>query len=138
MSATPHLHARLAQILAADPRYRPAAYALVSEAVTFTTAKHREAGQGRRHISGQELLAGFRELALQRFGVLTLDVLQDWGIRCTEDVGNLVFNMVHHQVLGATEEDSPADFAKGYDFAKAFAPPVPPRGDPAAKLPKIA
>lgn len=138
MSATHHLQARLAQILAADPRYRPAAYAFVSEAVTFTTARHREEGQGRRHISGQELLAGFRELARQRFGVLALEVLQDWGLRRTEDVGNLVFNLVKHQVLGATEEDSPADFANGYDFATAFAPPVPPRADPAVKLPKIA
>ena len=138
MSATPHLQARLAQLIAADHRYRPAAYALVSEAVTFTTAKHGAAGQGRRHLSGQELLAGFRELALQRFGVLTLEVLHDWGLRRTEDVGNLVFNLVHHQVLGATENDSPADFANGYDFAKAFAPPVPPRAEPAVKLPKIA
>lgn len=138
MTLPPHLLSRLARILAEDSRYRPAAYAFVSEAVTFTTAKHREEGQGRRHISGQELLAGFRELALQRFGVLTLDVLQDWGLHRTEDVGNLVFNMVRHQVLGATDEDSPADFAAGFDFAKAFAPPVPPRSEAAAKLPKIA
>ncbi|MFA5205655.1 MAG: Minf_1886 family protein [Lentisphaeria bacterium] len=138
MSALHDLPSRLPRILAADPRYQPAAYAFVGEAVTFTCQRLRDAENRRRHVSGQELLAGFRDLARQRFGVLALEVLEDWGIRRTEDVGNIVFNLVHHQVLGATEEDSPADFANGFAFAQAFAPPAPPPPDPAAKLPKIA
>src|SRR2546422_8271263 len=45
-----------------------------------------------RHVSGQELLDGIREYALQLFGPMTLTVLEEWGIKRCEDFGEIVFN----------------------------------------------
>lgn len=121
----------------ADPRYAGAAYEFVRDAVTHTVKRQAAAAAGRRtHITGQQLLEGFRELALERFGCLAGEVLEDWGVRRTEDVGHLVFAMVGHGLLGANENDSPADFANGYDFGGAFdAPFRPSRGGKPAERP---
>ncbi len=134
---------RTVEALAAeDPRYAPAAYGFVREAVTHTTRQQFPDGGGRRrvHITGRQLLEGFRVLALERFGCLAAEVLDDWGIRRTEDVGALVFKLVGSGFLGATEEDSPADFADGYDFAEAFGAPFRPRrgGRPPPDFPPVA
>jgi uncharacterized repeat protein (TIGR04138 family) len=118
---------KVAAIVARDQRYRAAAYAFVADAVTYTSKQHetesREVGSRSKHITGRELLEGIREFALKQFGPLTLDVLDDWGVRCTEDLGEIVFAMVDNGLLGATEEDSKGDFQGGYDFRQAFLRP---------------
>lgn len=131
---------RLAALALRDGRFRPAALEFVGEAVSYTArrvqARAREHG---RHISGQELLEGFRDLALERYGCLAAELLRDWGLHSSEDVGAVVFLMVNNGLLGASEEDSPADFAGGYTFAGAFQAPFRPSPRPArARLPKIA
>jgi uncharacterized repeat protein (TIGR04138 family) len=90
-----------------------------------------------RHISGRELLEGIRELAIERFGPLALDVLREWGVRRTEDFGNIVFNLVNAGLLGASDEDSPRDFAGGYDFNEVFVKPFLEPESPPGPLPKI-
>ena len=135
---------RMARILADDSRYPPAAYEFVREAVSYPCRKLRgQGGTGKgtrrgKHISGQELLDGIRELALEEFGPMAIDVFDEWNIRRTEDFGNLVFNLVRSDLLGASEEDSPADFAKGYDFVEAFVAPFVETGPMPRDLPKIA
>lgn len=131
---------RVAQIVTEDSRYAVAAYDFVRAAVSFTGKKlERGAGPGkRRHISGQELLEGIREMALNEFGPLTLDVLEEWGLKRAADFGNIVFNLVNHNLLGASEEDSPDDFADGYDFTEAFLKPFVEVGELPSDLPKIA
>jgi uncharacterized repeat protein (TIGR04138 family) len=57
---------------------------------------------------------------------MTKTVLAGWGITCTEDVGEVVFNMVENGLLGKTDEDSRDDFLNGYDFDKAFREPYLP------------
>lgn len=126
---------RLDAIIAEDPRFKRDAYLFISESVAYAMAKMREQGEV-RHIEGQELLEEIREYALERFGPLALDVLQDWGIYSCEDIGDIVFHMVESHLLGASENDSPDDFKNGYDFREAFlqpfmdnhdSPPIPPR-----------
>lgn len=116
---------RLAEILERDPRYPAVAYEFVRAGVSFT-AENLNSDEGnpvRRHISGQELLEGLRELALQQFGPLALNVLHEWGIRETLDFGCIVFNLVGAELLGANENDSLDDFRDGYDFHAAFVEP---------------
>jgi uncharacterized repeat protein (TIGR04138 family) len=125
-------------IVAKDPRYRVDAYLFVSDAVTHTSRKLAARKGARKHISGQELLDGIRELALDRFGPLALEVLSEWGVRRTEDFGSIVFNLVANGLLGASEEDSAQDFAGGYDFQEAFVKPFIEAGPPPKDLPKIA
>ena len=140
MKTDADFRARVEKIIAADPRYRLAAYEFVGQAVTCTARKKQtDNPAASRHISGQELLEGFKTLALEQFGCLTLEVLTHWGLHRTEDVGNIVFNLVNNGLLGANENDSPADFADCYLFADAFAAPFIPLPDEThpEPLPKI-
>ncbi len=109
-------------ILTRDPRYTVEAYAFVRGGLDFTVRSLEK----QRHISGQELLEGIRKFAIDEFGPMTKTVLNGWGIKQTEDIGEIVFNMVETGLLGKTDEDSRADFANGYDFDEAFRKPFKP------------
>jgi uncharacterized repeat protein (TIGR04138 family) len=73
-----------------------------------------------RHVSGQELAEGVRELALDRFGPMARTVLEHWGIHDTEDVGRVVFAMVEQGILIKQDGDQPEDFSDVFDFEEAF------------------
>ena len=130
---------KLERILAADSRYPEPAYQFVRTAVSYTVERlqQEDPAQAPRHISGPQLLEGIRELAIERFGPLTLDVLHEWGIRRTEDFGSIVFNLVNANLLGASEEDRPEDFADGYDFNEVFLKPFVELETPPRSRPKI-
>ena len=57
---------------------------------------------------------------------MALRVLNTWGLKRTEDIGEIVFNLVDSGKLRKTAEDSRKDFSGGYDFADAFAVPFLP------------
>lgn len=118
----PNAEELLQNILDRDPRYSVEAYAFVRSGLDYTVRRLDKP----RHVSGQELLDGIREFALSEFGPMTKTVLNGWGIQRTEDVGEIVFNMVETGLLGKTEKDSRADFANGYDFDEAFRKPFRP------------
>lgn len=104
------------RIVEADNRYKVEAYRFVMEALGFTLSKLEK----RRHVSGQELLEGIKEFGLRQFGPMTRTVFEEWGIRRTEDFGEIVFNMVEAGLMGKTDTDSKDDFKNGYDFKEAF------------------
>ena len=121
----------LDQILARDKRYSREAYQLVREALDFTQKLISKENRGTiRHVTGQELLDGIRQFALQQFGPMAATVLEEWGIRNCRDFGEMVFNMVESGLLAKTETDTREDFQNGYDFADAFSKPY----WPASKL----
>ncbi len=114
-------------IRAKDPRFLRDAYLFVREALDHTQKTIGKDNRGRiRHVTGQELLAGIRELALNQFGPMAMTVLEEWGIHCCRDFGDIVFNMVDIGLLAKTEKDSLADFEGAYDFNKAFREPFLP------------
>ena len=118
----------LVKIRAKDPRYDRDAYLFVREALDYTQKTIGKDPRGRiRHITGQELLGGIREFALQQFGPMTKTVLEEWGVRRSQDFGEIVFNMVEVEWLAKTDKDSRADFAQGYDFDEAFRNPFLPK-----------
>ncbi len=120
-----------------DPRYLPDAYFFIREALDFTVTMHKKPAQGAmRHVSAAELLDGIRTYALQEYGPMALTVLRSWGVTCTEDIGEVVFNLVESGKLGKTENDRKEDFAGGYDFETAFQAPFRPRakGKPADRV----
>lgn len=115
------------RILARDSRYHPDAYQFLREALDFTQKKIRTENRGRvRHVTGQELLNGIREFALEHFGPMTITVLEEWGIHRCHQFGDIVFNMVEIGLLAKTESDSRTDFEQGYDFHDAFRKPFLP------------
>jgi uncharacterized repeat protein (TIGR04138 family) len=115
----------LDKIVVKDPRYTREAYLLVRESLDHTqkTIGKSAKEDAPRHVSGQQLLEGIREYALQQYGPMTLMLLGEWGIRRCEDFGELVFNMVENSLLAKTDEDSRDDFKGGYDFEEAFRKP---------------
>jgi len=112
-------------IQAQNPRYHDDAYAFVREALDHTQQTIGKGLRG-RHVSGQELLTGIRDLALQQFGPMAMTVFEEWGIRTCEDFGEIVFTMVEIGLLAKTDKDTRADFQGGYDFFEAFRAPYLP------------
>lgn len=98
-------------------RFSAEAYAFVFEALDYTLRKR---GGVRRHISGPEIMEGVRQLALETFGFLARDVLRRWGVRSTDDFGQVVFHLIGDDLLQKTADDRQEDFASLYDFQEAF------------------
>ena len=105
------------EILMKDDRYDPRAYDFVLEVIHFAST------DAKGHVTGQELLDYFRDMALDAYGPLTYTVLNDWGVRCCEDVGAIVFNLYDAKRIGKTDSDSPEDFVGGFNFKHEFLDP---------------
>jgi uncharacterized repeat protein (TIGR04138 family) len=137
----------LFQLLQRDRRYTLDAYLFVLEALTFAQeslgmghepesgdlesmpidepaakprSRRRPRQQPERHVSGQELCEAARRYGLQQYGFLTPVVLATWGIRRTEDIGEIVFNMIDIGQMRKTKADKREDFHGVYDFDEAF------------------
>ena len=135
---TPEEMRRLVTALARrDGRYSLEAFFFVSESLGRTVewlregklvpqdrGGSREEGEDSFHVSGRELLAGFRLLARDRWGCLARHVLGRWGLFRTEDVGAIVFLMVNDPAMKwkKRECDTEDDFRAGFGFAEAFDP----------------
>jgi uncharacterized repeat protein (TIGR04138 family) len=127
----------VARIAAGDKRYQPDAYVFVREALDHTQKKYiKSRASTVCHVTGPELLAGLREYALQQFGPMAITVLDEWGVRCCEDFGELVFNMIENGLLAKTDKDSRADFKNGYLFEEAFRQPFLPTARKPAAAPE--
>jgi uncharacterized repeat protein (TIGR04138 family) len=111
------------QIVKDDSRYALEAYEFVSKAVVFTMLNLDRDKSSDHHVSGQELLDGFRRYAIQEFGPMAGEIMKIWGLTSSIDVGNVVFNLVNRKLLGKTENDSLSDFKNGFDFDRAFSEP---------------
>jgi uncharacterized repeat protein (TIGR04138 family) len=115
------------KIRAKDSRYHRDAYLFVKESLDYTQKQVCKENKGKpRHVSGQELLEGIRELALSQFGPMAITVLDEWGIHSCSDFGDIVFNMIEIEMLAKTDKDSRSDFDGIYDFHEAFRKPFLP------------
>ncbi len=120
-------------IVKEDPRYVKNGYAFLQKALNFTIDRERKR-QGKlvtktskRHVSGQELLEGIREYALDQYGPMAHFMLTSWGIQRCEDFGEMVFNLIEYGVFSKNEDDSKSDFAAVYTFEEAFVKPFLPQ-----------
>lgn len=128
---------RIIHIAHTDGRYDPGAFFFVNEAVAAAVKwlksgemKPRDVAPSRGedgvnfHISGYELLEAFRRLARDRWGCMARRVLENWGVKATEDVGEIVFMMVNDEKLEWKRRDSDtmADFTNVFNFSEAFDP----------------
>jgi uncharacterized repeat protein (TIGR04138 family) len=114
-------------ILAKDSRYHREAYIFVREGLDYTQKNIGKSSKNEvRHITGQELLGGLKEYALNQYGPMAVTMLNEWGVHCCEDFGEIVFTMVEYGLLSKTEKDSRDDFKGGYGFHEAFRAPFLP------------
>ncbi|HZN56724.1 MAG TPA: Minf_1886 family protein [Planctomycetota bacterium] len=108
-------------LLATDERYDAEAYNFIYEALDWTLKKvSKKDGRGSQHVTGKELLEGIRQYAIEQFGCLAKTVLESWGVSTTDDFGEIVFNLVEHDLMGKQDSDTKEDFHDVFEFAEVF------------------
>ena len=122
---------RLEDLLENDPRYPREAYTFVFEALDATVRELHEIGPDDpippsedHHVTGSDLLEGMYRYAIEEFGCLAATVFSSWGLIASDDVGEIVFNLVDHGLMGSRDSDRRSDFDEGFDgrtFAEVFA-----------------
>ncbi|MGO8903044.1 MAG: Minf_1886 family protein [Isosphaeraceae bacterium] len=147
-----NLHDQLARVIARDSRYPIESYAFVLESLkrarTHKLQELRKRGDRDRasrprkraqpapapapageaetdqpgHVTGGEVCQAARRLALRYYGLMAITVLNQWGIRSTSDIGEIVFNLIASGDLDKTPSDKRSDFDDVFDFAKALQP----------------
>ena len=106
-----------ADVVAKDRRFDARAYALLMDVVSYL------GGESKRRVSGEAILDEFRDRALDQYGPLTYRVLTEWGLSRTEDIGEMMFNLVEAHRIRRDDRDTADAFADGYDFKEAFLEP---------------
>lgn len=122
--------AALVQLLRDDRRYRPEAYQFVRDSLEYA---HREMGLGcgepispksepppNAHLTGQELCEAIRRHAIDQYGLMAKLVLNSWGLHCTSDFGEIVYNLIRINMMKKSNTDRREDFNDVYDFDEAF------------------
>jgi uncharacterized repeat protein (TIGR04138 family) len=117
-------HPGLMEVARRDPRYAYEAYEFLFEALSHTQKALGRAAEPTRedaapeenHVSGRELTAGFVDLARREFGRMARVVLRMWGVNRTDDVGEIVFNLIEANLLSKTDRDDRADFHALFDL----------------------
>jgi uncharacterized repeat protein (TIGR04138 family) len=107
-------------------KFHPHAYVFVSEALkTAQELVGRQLHSNRidesHHISGPELLEGVRILGLRQYGLMAPVVFRYWGIRTTDDVGLIVFEMIDRGEMRKSERDQLSDFHDVFVIDESFA-----------------
>ena len=108
----------------ARPRYRREAYGFVVAALAHAVGAlpaERRQDPVRRHLSGGELVAAVISLARREFGELSEAVFREWGVTRSEDIGEIVFDLVSCGQLSARPEDRLEDFQGGPDLIASLA-----------------
>jgi uncharacterized repeat protein (TIGR04138 family) len=94
-------------IRSSDDRFAPEAYGFVMDALEHTL---RSIGIP-RHVSARELLEGMCAFARERYGVMSYTLLERWNVTSTEDIGDVVFQLVDAGVLSRQDSDSRLEFS---------------------------
>ena len=120
------------QVREKDQRYSPQAYDLVRLSLDLAQKDiHGEPKKGKamvkRHVTGPQLLEGFRQHVIETYGPMSYQLLQNWGLKKTDDVGNIVFNIISTGLFGRSAEDNLEDFCGVYDFKETFLKPFDPK-----------
>ena len=118
---------KILDLVRRDTRYAYEAYEFVCEAVTYTQERlgripeEDDDPETDYHVSGEELVRGACEYAIEEFGLMATVVFKNWGIRTTDDFGNVVFNLIQSDRLSKSDRDDIEDFHDLFDMEKVLA-----------------
>lgn len=116
------LEDRIEDVRLRDHRFSRNAYYFVLDALDYTMShlgKDQLTGED-RHVGGRELLHFIQDFASDQFGPMAPIVFEQWGIRGSEDFGEIVFNLIDAELLSRRPSDSRLDFVEGFDFQAVF------------------
>ncbi len=115
----------LAELLRRDRRYHRNAYFFVFEALRYAQEQlglgqasivDDPALEEQHHVTGQQLCEAIRRYAVEQYGMLAKNVLNEWGIHNTGDFGEIVFNLIDIGQMKKTDSDRREDFDAVFDF----------------------
>ncbi len=116
-------HPNLMEVARRDARYAYEAYEFLFEALAHTqrmlgraAEPTREDAPAENHVSGRELCAGAADLARREFGRMARVVFRVWGVNATDDIGEIVFNLIDANLLSKTDRDQRSDFHNLFDL----------------------
>lgn len=133
MQAIPFEHA-VDAIVRRDKRFDRQAYFFLKEALDFTLQRIAEGNGGKpRHVTGPELLAGFRDHALEQYGPMALTLMREWNVRKCCDVGDMVFQLIEEEVFGKQDSDRREDFSEIFDLEEVLSLPFRASSAPAVR-----
>jgi len=117
----------LVDLLQRDPRYPLEAYQFVRESLSYAQDVLDSGGvvqaddeDAEQHLTGQQLCRAFRSLAQEQFGLMARTVLNTWGVHSTNDIGEIVYNLIDIGVMRHSPHDRREDFDEVYVFSEAF------------------
>jgi uncharacterized repeat protein (TIGR04138 family) len=116
------LEDRIQSVRRRDRRFSRNAYYFVLDALDYTMSqlgKDQLTGED-RHVGGRELLLYVQDFAADQFGPMAPLVFEQWGVRGSEDFGEIVFNLIEAELLSRRPCDSRLDFLDGFDFRTTF------------------
>jgi len=124
---TPRLP-RLMELARQGGRYAPEAYEFVIAGYHYTQKmlgrpvpkRGEDPDPASHHVTGRQLLEGIVRLARREFGLMAWTVFRCWGIRCTDDFGEIVFHLVDAGFMSKTDDDSREDFCDVFDLEEAL------------------
>jgi uncharacterized repeat protein (TIGR04138 family) len=106
----------VASILRKDARYDAQAYFFLKDALDFTLKRAADSHGGQiRHVSGAELLTGFRDFALEQFGPMASTLMHEWGVRNCRDVGEMVFLLIDGIAHTAVSSGDASEKSRSHD-----------------------
>ena len=112
--------AKLDELSRQDPRYAYEAYEFVFAALAHAQQKPGGPpgpGGEDEDVSARDLLGALRDLAVREFGLLAPTVFRHWGVRRTDDFGEIVENLVSAGLMSRTDDDDRGEFRDAYDLA---------------------
>jgi uncharacterized repeat protein (TIGR04138 family) len=115
---------KLMPVVQRDPRYAYEAYEFIFQALEHT---HKMLGRSppdestdpedvRYHVTVRQWVEGICAYARQEFGLMARVVFRMWGIRSTDDFGEIVFNLIDAGLMSRTPDESRADFHALFDL----------------------
>ena len=122
------LNKKLLAVVRNDPRYTYEAYEFVFQGIDHTLKslgralpdESTDPNDSSFHVSGRQLVEGMCAFARQEFGLMAPAVFRMWGVRRSDDFGEIVFNLIEAELMSRTAEDSRADFHDLFDLDEAL------------------
>ena len=124
-----HFDQAVKNIRSRDPRFELEAYSFLSEALNNSVSQLKEEKQPNRHVSAAELLHGFKDIALKQYGPMAITLLNEWGLKQTSDIGDMVFQLIDEGMFGKQDSDALEDFSGVFDFHEVFTKPYLPKNE---------
>jgi uncharacterized repeat protein (TIGR04138 family) len=106
-------HPRLEELVRRRQRFPIEAYEFVRDA--FAHAGPDE------DLSALQLLEAISGLARRELGLLAPTVFRLWGVRSTDDIGEIVFDLIDARLIEAASDDCREGFQAAFDLEQALA-----------------